>query len=454
MLLNPTALPFRSDLQAELRAAGLGDFCGLAAKHELQLCAARDYGGASAVAAAAKRYAARDPLDREACGDDARLARFAALVCDARHVLGARRRFDETAAAPPPLRAAAALARGDARGGAVGSKRGGWRRIPADDVLGDPGDYSRQLLHFSRASLHAGGDLDGEALEEAKAAVFDAADVSQAFASGAGLLALLAALDAYAPARADAAAARPCPAPTGDGLCDGDADRKAAVDHAAATWGTPSTPLLDDGDDEFVTSLDLDEVERDDRDGPDIAKRSASGDSDDAAPRPPRTKPTGERLEAFLTELILRLPDEALDAARAPGPEEMDRLLTARYVKSRSWQDDMMAMFFCAAQNAGEGGMTMACCSMDGQQDLQSTTTFFLDKPPPGAGANGRGLARSPVSFNTHESVKGVKLVPDTDRYYNKAISDVVSAKRKNENYVVSEEPPASKGDGGRARGR
>ncbi|KAH8056986.1 hypothetical protein JL722_7211 [Aureococcus anophagefferens] len=53
--------------------------------------------------------------------------------------------------------------------GAVGSKRGGWRRIPADDVLGDPGDYSRQLLHFSRASLHAGGDLDGEALEEAKA---------------------------------------------------------------------------------------------------------------------------------------------------------------------------------------------------------------------------------------------------------------------------------------------
>ena len=78
MLLNPTALPFRSDLQAELRAAGLGDFCGLAAKHELQLCAARDYGGASAVAAAATRYAARDPLDREACGDDARLARFAA----------------------------------------------------------------------------------------------------------------------------------------------------------------------------------------------------------------------------------------------------------------------------------------------------------------------------------------------------------------------------------------
>ena len=376
--------------------------------------------------------------------------------------------------------------------GAVGSKRGGWRRIPADDVLGDPGDYSRQLLHFSRASLHAGGDLDGEALEEAKAAVFDAADVSQAFASGAGLLALLAALDAYAPARADVAAARPCPAPTGDG----DADRKAAVDHAAATWGTPSTPLLDDGDDEFVTSLDLDEVERDDRDGPDAAKRSASGDSDDAAPRPQRTKPTGERLEAFLTELILRLPDEALDAARAPGPpaaraaappadatarylawrayaeggakrgkrgavlfgesgdpaansisEEMDRLLTARYVKSRSWQEDMMAMFFCAAQNAGEGGMTMACCSMDGQQDLQSTTTFFLDKPPPGGGANGRGLARSPVSFNTHESVKGVKLVPDTDRYYNRAISDVVSAKRKNENYVVPEDAPASKGD-------
>lgn len=135
------------------------------------------------------------------------------------------------------------------------------------------------------------------------------------------------------------------------------------------------------------------------------------------------------------------------DPAANSISEEMDRLLTARYVKSRSWQDDMMAMFFCAAQNAGEGGMTMACCSMDGQQDLQSTTTFFLDKPPPGGGATGRGLARSPVSFNTHESVKGVKLVPDTDRYYNRAISDVVSAKRKNENYVVSEDAPASKGD-------
>ena len=136
-----------------------------------------------------------------------------------------------------------------------------------------------------------------------------------------------------------------------------------------------------------------------------------------------------------------------LDPAANSISEEMDRLLTARYVKSRSWQEDMMAMFFCAAQNAGEGGMTMACCSMDGQQDLQSTTTFFLDKPPPGGGANGRGLARSPVSFNTHESVKGVKLVPDTDRYYNRAISDVVSAKRKNENYVVPEDAPASKGD-------
>ena len=90
-------------------------------------------------------------------------------------------------------------------------------------------------------------------------------------------------------------------------------------------------------------------------------------------------------MQAFLTELVLRLPDEALDAARAPGPsaaraaappadatarylawrayaeggakrgtrgavlfgesgdpaansisEEMDRLLTARYVKSQS----------------------------------------------------------------------------------------------------------------------
>ena len=37
--------------------------------------------------------------------------------------------------------------------------------------------------------------------------------------------------------------------------------------------------------------------------------------------------------------------------------------------------------------------------------------------------------------------------MPDTDRDYNRAISDVVSAKRKNENYVVPEEPPASKGD-------
>ena len=63
-----------------------------------------------------------------------------------------------------------AVAASDAR--AVGARRGGWRRIPADDVLGEGDDYSRHLLHFARAQLHLARTGD----DAARAAVFDAPD--------------------------------------------------------------------------------------------------------------------------------------------------------------------------------------------------------------------------------------------------------------------------------------
>ena len=182
---------------------------------------------------------------------------------------------------------------------APGALRGGWLRRDIDDFSSTK-DYSEALATFVRCHVDPGFAKKlrarAEEVEEEKEGRLRDAPVS--LPDAASLLSFLAALDKYAvdkdPPSDDLFA--PCPKPSGNAKIDFD----RAVRRAADIWGTPETPLSridDDEDDESQEEED-----------PTKKKTQKLGSF----------LPRRERLEAFLTELLIRLPDEAFDRVDPP----------------------------------------------------------------------------------------------------------------------------------------
>ncbi|KAJ8611318.1 hypothetical protein CTAYLR_006606 [Chrysophaeum taylorii] len=222
------------------------------------------------------------------------------------------------------------IAAASARAGAPGALIGGWLRLPDDDNSGDDLDYSVALVEF--AWLHIEQMSSDDIIDEDELArVFQSYDVVAALGDGFGLLLVLKALERFlqvndqAVHKADDYLETPvesvtsCPRPTGDARID----LAAAVDYAHAVWGVPSTSLIsanqDDvvGDADFLDSKQTSRQSEDDDDGDESLWQEGDVVLVDSAART-RQRPSRERLEAFLTELVMRLPDEAFDEVLLP----------------------------------------------------------------------------------------------------------------------------------------
>lgn len=105
----------------------------------------------------------------------------------------------------------------------------------------------------------------------------------------------------------------------------------------------------------------------------------AAGHPDRTPPKPPKAPDAAEAYLAWRRYAdggnLLGTSDTA---ARAIA-DEVDALLVARYVKQRSWQEDLVNLFFCQAQTAAEGGLNLACCSLD-NKDATMANTFVCDR--------------------------------------------------------------------------
>lgn len=249
-----------------------------------------------------------------------------------------------------------------------------WNRLAEDDRTRDELDYSLALADFVRLHLEqmtSDDSFDDALFDE----IFASYDIVSTLCKGGGLLLLLKALDAFShvsdqkhldlddanvsceckKAEVDiintgrGASGLRCPQPTGDA----ETDLNAAVEYAHLVWGTPRTFLNSTrrdetvGDDGFVQhkALVANEVEESStvegkfavkrvetslstlRERSNYQKPCNKGDLDQPRGADPVSneavassmRPTRERLEAFLTELLIRLPDEAFDDIHQPS---------------------------------------------------------------------------------------------------------------------------------------
>lgn len=258
----------------------------------------------------------------------------------------------------------------------------GWNRLADDDRTRDEIDYSLALADFVRLHLEqmTSDDFFDDALFEE---IFASYDILSTLCKGSGLLLLLKALDAFSYVSneqhvdntnppcgckrtevdimntGNGPSGWICPQPTGDA----ETDLNAAVEYAHLVWRTPKTLLTSARRDETVGHAGFirqmaplaNEVEHSGAPAGSAAGKCAvkRGEASPSTSRErskydkacnsghcgertsggraanpvaneaaaSQMRPSRERLEAFLTELLIRLPDEAFDEVHQPPIE-------------------------------------------------------------------------------------------------------------------------------------